>query len=88
MTAALDHTGHTLEAFGIDWSTQSAPDFIGNHTLRYNAVKDLFTDSTLKAWGKDRNDEKLIQERKASLLFLPSEGMNKLEEVCLAHRET
>ncbi|MBI0163452.1 DUF2848 family protein [Bartonella sp. M0283] len=72
----------------ISWSKQSSPNFIGNLVWRYNAVKDLFTDSTLKAWDKDRNDEKLIQERKAGFLFLPSEAMNKLEEVCLAHPET
>lgn len=84
MKDACDHTKRAVEAYGINWSKQSAPDFIGNLTLRYNAVKDLTDNSTLKAWGKDKNDEKLVQE----ILFLPSEGMNKLEEVCLAHPET
>ena len=74
MIAAYDHTDRALEAFGIDWSKQSAPDFIGNHSLRYNAVKDLFADSTLKAWGKDKNDEKLVQARKSGLLISPSKG--------------
>ena len=67
--AACDHTKRALEALGINWSKQSAPDFIGNLTLHYNAVKDLTANSTLKAWGKDKNDEKPVQDRKAGLLI-------------------
>jgi len=79
----LRSDNRALEAFGIDWSKQSAPDFIGNLVWRYNAVKDLFTDSTLKAWSKDRNNEKLVQDRKAGLLISPSKKRKSLKKFAL-----
>lgn len=67
LMAACDHTDRALEAHGVAWSKQSAPDFIGDLAWRYSEVKDLFTNFTLKAWVKDRQEEKLIQDGTAGL---------------------
>ena len=83
MKDACDHTKRAVEAYGINWSKQSAPDFIGNLTLRYNVVKDLTANSTLKAWGKDKNDEKLVQDRKAGLLIPLSKKWKSLKKFAL-----
>ena len=64
--AACDQTDRTLEAFGIDWSKQSSPNFIGNLVWRYNAVKDLFAVSSSKAWSKDKNDKNLSEQESRS----------------------
>lgn len=64
--AACDQTDRTLEAFGIDWSKQSAPAFIGDLAFRYNAVKDLFAVSSSKAWSKDKNDKNLSEQESRS----------------------
>ena len=88
LMAACDHTDRALEAHGVAWSKQSAPDFIGDLAWRYSEVKDLFTNFTLKAWVKDRQEEKLIQDGTAGLLISPSKWLTKLEKAGLARPGT
>ncbi|MBI0169819.1 MULTISPECIES: DUF2848 family protein [Bartonella] len=88
LMAACDHTDRALEAHGVAWSKQSAPDFIGDLAWRYSEVKDLFANFTLKAWVKDRQEEKLIQNGNAGLLISPSKWLTKLEKAGLARPGT
>ncbi|WP_295732831.1 DUF2848 family protein [uncultured Bartonella sp.] len=88
LMAACDHTDRALEAHGVAWSKQSAPDFIGDLAWRYSEVKDLFADFTLKAWAKEKGEEKLIQDGKTGLLISPAEWLKKLEKADLARPGT
>ncbi|AQT46555.1 MULTISPECIES: DUF2848 family protein [Bartonella] len=88
LMAACDHTDRALEAHGVAWSKQSAPDFIGDLAWRYSEVKNSFSDFTLKAWVKDNQEEQLIQDGNAGLLISPSEWLKKLEEAGLARPGT
>lgn len=88
LMAACDHTDRALEAHGVAWSKQSAPDFIGNVAWRYSAVKDDFSQFTLKAWVKNGDKEELIQDGTAGLLLPPSFWIEKLSEAGLARPGT
>lgn len=88
LIAACDQTDRALEAYGVAWSKQSAPDFIGNVAWRYSDVKNTFADFTLKAWVKNGDKEELIQDGTAGLLLPPSFWIEKLTRAGLARPGT
>ncbi|AQS40893.1 MAG: Hypothetical protein BHV28_01680 [Candidatus Tokpelaia hoelldobleri] len=88
LVAACDHTDRALEAHGVAWSKQSAPDFIGHVAWRYSDVKDRFADFSLKAWVQNGDKEELIQDGAPALLLPPSYWLERLETAGLAKAGT
>lgn len=88
LMAACDHTDRALEAYGVAWSKQSAPDFIGNVAWRYSDVKNSFSDFTLKAWVKNDGKQEIIQDGKTGLLISPTVWIEKLKKAGLARPGT
>lgn len=79
LTAACDHTDRALEAHGVAWSKQSAPDVLGTLAWRLADVEDAFADFTLKAWVTNDGVEQLLQDGTAGQLLPPRYWLDRLE---------
>ena len=72
VVAACDHTDRALEAHGVAWSKQSAPDVLGDVAWRWGDVAEDFDHFTLRGWVGDETADELIQDGSpAKLLDVP-----------------
>ena len=83
ITVACDHTDRALEAHGVAWSKQSAPDVLGDLAWRLSDVADDLDSFTLRAWVRHGDSEQLIQDGTLAQLLPPSYWVDKLAEAGL-----
>ncbi len=83
LTAACDHTDRALEAHGVAWSKQSAPDFLGDLAWRWGDIKDSFDTFRLRGWVSGPEGEHLIQDGSPQELLSPAYWIEQLGEAGL-----
>ncbi|MCU1684979.1 MAG: hypothetical protein JWQ81_5718 [Amycolatopsis sp.] len=76
LTAACDHTDRELEAHGVAWSKNAAPDVLARRAWRLVDVEDRLDDLTLTAWV----GETLIQQGTLAELLTPGYWLDVLRE--------
>lgn len=81
LTAACDHTDRELEAYGVAWSKNAAPDVLAGDAWRLADVSGHLDRLTLRAWvtGEDGTEE-LIQDGTAAELLTPDHWAGVLRE--------
>lgn len=84
IAAACDHTDRALEAHGVAWSKQSAPDVVGDVAWRWGDVAEAFDGFTLRAWvGRADGGEELIQDGTPAQLLPPAYWIDELSRAGL-----
>lgn len=76
LTAACDHTDRALEAHGVAWSKNAAPDVLARRAWRLVDVEDRLDALTLTAWV----GETLIQQGTLAELLTPAYWLDVLRE--------
>lgn len=81
LTAACDHTDRALEAHGVAWSKNAAPDVLADRAWRLADVTGHLDELTLRAWVSDgESGERVIQDSTAGELLTPSYWVEVLRE--------
>ncbi|WP_432891742.1 DUF2848 family protein [Kribbella sp. CA-245084] len=80
LTVACDHTDRALEAHGVAWSKQSAPDVVGDVAWPLQAIEHELDQFTLKAWVRHGDTDTLIQDGTLEQLLPPSYWIKELGE--------
>ena len=85
LTAACDHTDRALEAHGVAWSKQSAPDFLGDLAWRWGDLKDSFDPFRPRGWVSGPEGEHLIQDGSPQELLSPAYWIEQLGEAAVSY---
>jgi 2-keto-4-pentenoate hydratase/2-oxohepta-3-ene-1,7-dioic acid hydratase in catechol pathway len=82
LTAACDHTDRALEAHGVAWSKNAAPDVLARRAWRLADVADRIDSLTLRSWvtAADGGTEQLLQDGTAAELLPPAYWVDVLRE--------
>ncbi|GAA3707150.1 DUF2848 domain-containing protein [Streptomyces tremellae] len=80
LTAACDHTDRALEAHGVAWSKNAAPDVLARRAWRLADVADRLDSLTLRAWVTPEGGgaEQLVQDGTAAELLPPAHWVDVL----------
>ncbi|MBU3062275.1 DUF2848 domain-containing protein [Nocardia sp. NEAU-G5] len=80
LTVACDHTDRALEAHGVAWSKNAAPDVLGARAWRLSEVADHLDELTLRAWVGRGDTEELIQTGTLADLLSPTHWLSFLAD--------
>jgi len=80
LTVACDHTDRALEAHGVAWSKNTAPDVLGTRAWRLSEVADRLDAITLRAWVGHGDSARLIQQGTLGDLLAPEYWLGVLAE--------
>jgi hypothetical protein len=82
LTAACDHTDRALEAHGVAWSKNAAPDVLARRAWRLADVADRIDTLTLRSWVTPAGGgaEVLLQDGTAAELLPPAYWAGVLRE--------
>ena len=80
LTVACDHTDRALEAHGVAWSKNAAPDVLGSRAWRLSEVADRLDAITLRAWVGHGDSERLVQAGALGDLLAPEYWLGVLAE--------
>jgi hypothetical protein len=80
LTVACDHTDRALEAHGVAWSKNAAPDVLGTRAWRLSEIADRLDTITLRAWVGHGDSVRLIQQGTLGDLLAPEYWLDVLAE--------
>jgi hypothetical protein len=80
LTAACDHTDRALEAHGVAWSKNAAPDVLARRAWRLTEIADRLDGLTLRAWVTSGGEHTEIQHGTLAELLPPSYWLRVLRE--------
>ncbi|MFI7640710.1 DUF2848 domain-containing protein [Nonomuraea sp. NPDC049400] len=80
LTVACDHTDRELEAYGVAWSKNAAPDVLASRAWRLSDVQERIDDLTLRAWVTHGAEEAEIQNGTLAELLPPAYWIDVLRE--------
>ncbi|WP_433428608.1 DUF2848 domain-containing protein [Nonomuraea sp. CA-141351] len=80
LTVACDHTDRELEAHGVAWSKNAAPDVLASQAWRLADVQERIDDLTLRAWITQGTEEVEIQNGTLAELLPPSYWIDVLRD--------
>jgi Protein of unknown function (DUF2848) len=80
LTVACDHTDRALEAHGVAWSKNAAPDVLGTRAWRLPQVADRLDAITLRAWVGHGDSVRLVQQGTLGDLLAPDYWLGVLAE--------